>query len=67
MNDHKNTPNAIQHLKPLTDDQLKNIKGGLSIITLPGKELKAGNWTDIDLRLTSPKQSSRFSFTPKRV
>ena len=67
MDGHKNTLKALQKLKPLTNDQLKNIKGGLAIITLPGKDFKAGNWTDIDLRLTSPKQSGSFSFTaPKR-
>lgn len=65
MDAHKNTLKALQKLKPLTEDQLKNIKGGLSIITLPGKKHEAGNWTDIDLRLNSPKRGYPFSFTPK--
>ncbi|MCI5083734.1 MAG: hypothetical protein MRY78_18695 [Saprospiraceae bacterium] len=49
----------------LNEQELNSVKGGYVIISLPGKDLKAGNWSDIDLRLTTPVGSSGFFFPNK--
>jgi hypothetical protein len=47
----------------IPSDQLKQIKGGYTQFTLPGKDLKAGSWTEIDLRIAPADKNKNRIFS----